>query len=588
MAEVKAAAAAWELLAEQPRSISKLSVIERHALVISAVTQADGKELVVSRYGDGCWDLTPHIHSPGLSDVDKFIGWSEHLPVALIADAKAVCYAWKQAGRPGVHPPSWHTVRVQAVMMLALIRWLSALGIERFDQVQPIHLSTYMHHCKSELALGGRGLRSRLESVDLLWVFRKEVGHPLTFEPWQKDSLWKLTGGTSFETAATSIIPREVQERVYNYCTAVLDAAEPILIRLERGELRHSEPEALRIRDCVLYIVMITTGMRNDEVLRVESGASREETVAGVRRRWVKSVEQKTRKGLVEYLCPEITGRALAVLERYVAPLQQRLARELRELESAPPTSKSELRMMKIRADVGRVFLCSEMQRRSIIKVLSTNACRGALDRIAKAAGVDWKLTCHQTRRTYARMVVESQMGRASLVFLKWQLKHTSMAMTQGYASNPIADRSLVDDFITEMRLFKGELLEIWTGDAPLSGGAGRAMIQLRATAHKDREALLKSAAEHVHIRATGHGWCLAQDSGCGGAGLYEATRCVDCKSGVIDPSFAETWLEIHSQQKELLDLEDVGPAVRKRALREVRLAGKVLEDLGLLPATEA
>ncbi|KWT70892.1 MULTISPECIES: hypothetical protein [unclassified Variovorax] len=55
----------------------------------------------------------------------------------------------------------------------------------------------------------------------------------------------------------------------------------------------------------------------------------------------------------------------------------------------------------------------------------------------------------------------------------------------------------------------------------------------------------------------------------------------------MIDPSFAETRLEIHSQQKELLDLEDVGPAVRKRAEREVRLAGKALEVLGLTLAAE-
>ncbi len=33
-------------------------------------------------------------------------------------------------------------------------------------------------------------------------------------------------------------------------------------------------------------------------------------------------------------------------------------------------------------------------------------------------------------------------MGRTSLVFLKWQLKHSSMSMTQLYASNPLQERT--------------------------------------------------------------------------------------------------------------------------------------------------
>jgi len=274
----------------------------------------------------------------------------------------------------------------------------------------------------------------------------------------------------------------------------------------------------------------------------------------------------------------------LAVLERHASGLQRRLAEELERLEQQPSTPKGELRKLKIRADLPRLFLSATSRQSARIMPLSTSSCRKALDRIVREAGVDWRITTHQTRRTYARMVVESKMGKASLVFLKWQLKHTSMAMTQGYASNPLADRTLFEDLIAEMQIYKSELLEGWTGEMPLSGGAGRAIMQLRAVPHKDREALLKSAAEQVHVRATGHGWCLAQSEGCGGAGLYEATRCVDCKDGVIDPSFLETWQEIHEQQRELLELKDVGPAVQKRAEREIRLAEKVLQNLGAAP----
>ena len=175
-------------------------------------------------------------------------------------------------------------------------------------------------------------------------------------------------------------------------------------------------------------------------------------------------------------------------------------------------------------------------------------------------------------------------MGRASLVFLKWQFKHSSMSMTQLYASNPMQDASLFDEVLEEMTEFKVELIESWLSDQPLSGGAGREIKKARAIALKSRTALLTETAAQVHIRATGHGWCLAQEKGCGGAGLYEATRCVGCKNGVIDESFAEIWKGIYEQQTELLAIEDAGPAVKQRAERDVQWARQVMVDLGVLP----
>ena len=75
---------------------------------------------------------------------------------------------------------------------------------------------------------------------------------------------------------------------------------------------------------------------------------------------------------------------------------------------------------------------------------------------LANAAGTSWKLTPHQTRRTYARLFVESRMGRTSLIFLKEQFKHSSMSMIQLYASNPQQDRALFDDILSELTAYKG------------------------------------------------------------------------------------------------------------------------------------
>ena len=211
---------------------------------------------------------------------------------------------------------------------------------------------------------------------------------------------------------------------------------------------------------------------------------------------------------------------------------------------------------------------------------------KASFHRLARMAGTDWLLTPHQCRRTYARNIVESRMGRASLVFLKWQFKHSSISMTQLYASNPMQDASLFDEVLEEMTEFKVDLIESWLGEQPLSGGAGHEIKKARVIALKSRSALLSETAAQVHIRATGHGWCLAQEKGCGGAGLYEATRCVGCKNGVIDESFVEIWKGIYAQQTELLAIDDAGPAVKQRAERDVQWARQVMVDLGVLPKT--
>jgi integrase len=579
---------AWEILAEQPIALAGLTCHERDQLVISAITLENGTVEVVSRFGDSNWRLDMYIHGAGVPQAEKFMDWPADCPKDMVSDMKAACFAWKHRGRNTSDPPNWRTIRHCAFVGMTFIRWLAQHRLSRFDEVRPLHLANYVHHCKNELQLEPRGVRNRLEIIDLLWRFRSESQYPFTFEPFDGHTINRVSElRFGFATARTPIIPRPVQEQVYNFCIGVLEGAEQSRVLVD-VQVAHAlvQLDAIALRDAALYLVSITTGMRSDEVLGIEVGAYREESLAGVTYRWVRAVENKTGKGPVEYLCPAITGKVLRQLEQWGEPYRARLREEIRDLEDQPPSVSRDLRLLKARADVNRVFLSASSRKAWRVSALTSGAARESMQRIAKAAGVDWLLNPHQTRRTYSRMVVESKMGRASLIFLKWQLKHTSMTMTQGYASNPLADRSLVEDFLDEMLAFRGELLDAWTSNTPLSGGAGRSIVELRATPHKNREALLSSASEHVHIRATGHGWCLAETQGCGGAGLYEATQCVDCRDGVIDPSFAETWMEIHAQQCELLDLQDVGPAVRNRAEREVHLALKVLNDLGLQPAT--
>ena len=592
---------AYDLLAAQPASSKGLSESERSNIVVSAVADMDGSNHVLSRFGDPVWDFRPYFEQSNVADGQKYIPWPEDCSQELVDDCKVVLYVWFKRGLPGSKPPVAMGICQTAIASaIPLMRWLTALIIKRFDQVRPIHVANYVHHTKARLTRNAHSVYDSLRILDFLWVFRNETSSPLAACPWGESSLWRVSGlakqpGNQFgrtETGKTPIIPADVQAKVFNYCEEVLAAAPEILNERDAGRLGFRNPALIRIRDAALYVLSITSGMRNEEAIGVESGSWRSEVRDGVQFHWVATTEHKTGKGKVEFLIPELTVKVLDLMNRYAKPLQEKMALEVAELECNPTPqdlTNRMLRLAKAKRDVRKLFLCTSMSGQSEsagyhVDALSNGGSKVSFRRLAMAAGTDWQLAPHQCRKTYARNIVESRMGRSSLVFLKWQFKHSSMSMTQLYASNPMQDASLFDEVLEEMTNFKVDLIESWLGDQPLSGGAGHEIKKVRAIALKSRTALLAETAPQVHIRATGHGWCLAQEKGCGGAGLYETTRCVGCKNGVIDQSFADVWRGIYDQQNELLAIDDAGPAVKQRAERDVQWARQVMVDLGVLP----
>ena len=588
---------AYDVLAAQPLATNGLSVADRSEIVISAIADDQGHAHVLSRFGDSTWDMRPFFEQSNVSESFKRINWPTDCPPAMIDDCKAVLYAWFKHGLPGSKPPVARGITTATTASaFPFMRWLKDLGIDRFDQVKPIHISNFVHQSKVELKRQPLTTYNRLRIIEFLWVFRQETSYPLTQYPWGEHSLWRVSGlgnskgrqAAGRGTGKTPIIPPEVQSTVFNYCESVLAEAHEVLDARDAGKLSLRNSRLIRIRDAALYILSITSGMRNDEAIGVEAGATRRETKEGVEYHWVSTIEHKTGKGKVDYLVPSLTLNVLELMRRYAQPYQDLLETEIGELAAGAPGEDMKshlLRLDKARRDAKKLFLCfTGNTSKSHIEALSGMGAADGFTRIAKAAGTDWNLLPHQCRRTYARCIVESRMGRASLVFLKWQFKHSSMSMTQLYASNPMQDASIFDEILQEMADFKIDLIESWLGDQPLGGGAGRKITRLRAIPIADRNALLAQTAAQVHIRATGHGWCLAQEKGCGGAGIYEITRCAECKNSVVDESFASVWQDLYEQQAELLHVNDAGPAVRQRAERELHLAMTVMNDLGVSP----
>lgn len=598
---VKPVLKAYDVLAAQPVSASGLNTDQRDAIILSAIINDRGETLVLSRFGDAQWDLRPFFDQANVSDCFKHISWDASLPAALINDCKAVSYAWFKRGMPRSKPPIARGITtLAAASIIPFIRWLHGLGVSSFNEVHPVHISNYIHHCKATLKLRPLPLYSRLRIIDLLWVFSADVLFPLQSYPWGNSTLWRICGigdpsAANKNTGRTEVIPPEDQAKIFNYCESIVCEMKAELTANGMGYYTFDKAKILRARDAVLYIVSITSGMRNDEAIGIEVGAWRKEFVNEVLFCWVSTVEHKTGKGRVEYLVPELTLDALEMLAKYSALFRKELSQEISELGNISEYINSAehlLRLEKAHRDSNKIFLARSNPGRKVkdgkhIEALSGAGSNVAFSRLAKAAGSDWPLKTHQCRRTYARCLVESRMGRTSLIFLKWQLKHSSMSMTQLYASNPMQDLSLFDEILQQLTEFKIDLIESWLDDQPLAGGAGEKIAQLRAIPIKDRTALLAQTAPHANIRATGHGWCIATERGCGGAGLYEATRCPGCKHSVIDENFAATWQDIYLQQQELMKIDDAGPAVRQRAERDLQVALNVISRLGVSPANE-
>ncbi|WJW96578.1 tyrosine-type recombinase/integrase [Enterobacter pseudoroggenkampii] len=595
---------AYDVLITQPVTANGLSSAERDAIVISAIVNEDGETLVLSRFGDSQWDLRPFFEQANVSHSDKFINWGISMPQALIDDSKAVAYAWFKRGMPGSKPPIARGITTFAVgSVMPFIRWLNSLGISSYAEISPIHISNYVHYCKTELKLKPHPLYGRLRVIDFLWVFSTDMMFPLKSYPWGRSTLWRICGIANIKgleaanknVGRTDIIPPDEQSRIFNYCEKIVRGMKAELAVSGIGYHPSDEKMSIRCRDAVLYIVSITSGMRNDEAIGIEVGSWRKELKNGVTFCWVATIEHKTGKGRVEYLVPELTIEALSLLARYSAPIRKELEQEIRLLANNQKFSNSTehiLRLEKARRDSKKLFLGRNSQGGKIkegyhVEALSGAGSNAAFGRLAKAAGSDWPLKTHQCRRTYARYFVESRMGRTSLIFLKWQFKHCSMSMTQLYASNPQQDLALFDEILHQMTEYKIDLIESWLDEQPLAGGAGEKIVKMRAIPIKDRAALLAQTAPHANIRATGHGWCIATERGCGGAGLYEATRCPTCKNSVIDEFFAGTWQDIYCQQQELLKIEDAGPAVRQRAERDLQVALDVITTLGLSPIND-
>ncbi len=568
------------MLANSSPSLDRdsLTIYPEASRVISSTVTPLGVTALISRYGDDEWELWPFFEQSNLAPNEKRIKW-QLIPAGVREEFKAVTYRYWTEGTPGCSLPIARSV-VQFFEKLRVFgKYLQLIGVLSLRDVRPIHLSGFIHHRKTINKVKPATVARDLVGVEALYRFRSGAG--LTFQPWPRSSAsveagW--TDGVRRMRGTTPLIPEQVLQVLFGTAEGLLATADSLLDeRDQRERIIGFDARLNLLRDACFFLLGALTGMRCEEIVGIEVGAGRSEVRQDGTFHWVRSVEHKTKKGSVEYLMPQMGRRVLEVMERWSKPFRMRLRAQLEQQEPCGPIASHQA---EARADVNRLFLGIGGTSRQI-RALSGAACSARMQRLADHAGVDWQLRPHQLRRTYAWAFARHRLG--NLLFLKEQFKHSSISMTQLYAANPLQDDALYEDLFDEINNQKIELVEGWlNSDQPLAGRAGERIEKMRAHDFPDRGAMIRETAEMVSIRSTGHAWCLAQDEGCGGAGLYEPTRCAGCSDAVIDSAQHAVWNEIRSHQVELLsEAVALGPATTQRVTRDLERAEQVLSRLG-------
>ena len=220
---------------------------------------------------------------------------------------------------------------------LPLLRYLASLGLRDFGSVRTLHLSNHIADLRQRLQPSS--VRGRLTIIDLVWVYSEEVFHPLQSHPWAGISLRQACGcndeedGPSGRTGKTAVIPRSVQRTLFTYCEAHLSGAEKLFRASDAAAIYTQSHQLTTIRDAVLYLLQVTSRMRNSESMGIKANCWRMEVKNGVNFHWVRTREIKTGRGEVEFFVPPEAIEALKILQRYAAPLQARLVDEARWLE---------------------------------------------------------------------------------------------------------------------------------------------------------------------------------------------------------------------------------------------------------------
>lgn len=550
---------------------------------------------MLSRYGESVWNFSPHIANANRWKSGCVIDWTG-VPAKLLPAAKTIVYRYWRVGLPGSVRPMATPVISFFERLRRFLKWLDQRGIAKLAHVRAVHCMAYAEQCR-HAGLSPSSLINYLATVESLYMLRAHSHDALTCHPWPETTANLLAKrylpSRNPTEPVTQIIPKEIVQHLFQHAEIILESADRLLNQRQIENVSWDDYAFIPIRNACYFILAIVTGCRNHELASIEAGAAKTTRHDGEPYHWLCGVSLKTYTGATEWMMPFIGVRCVQIMERWSAPAREQVQREMRLLADGMDALKNGSEEQKF-AMAEYCRLASLQHRLFLSYSRSTSqivclSCRGwnlQLGRFVRSCGTDWHLVTHQLRRTFAANVAHHVLG--DLRYLRHHYKHWSMDMTTLYALNAQQEQELFDEVLFAVREKKVAIVQHWLDDTNvITGGAAgpiKAFRQQHAvTVLKSRRALAEETADKVRIRATGHGWCLAMNDGCGGQGLYERTRCVDCRNSVIEKAHPPVWTRLFHQQKELLATGDsCDPGGRLRIKRDLAGAAKVLGALGV------
>ncbi|TCS33107.1 site-specific recombinase XerC [Paucimonas lemoignei] len=578
---------AYDMQIIHPVDVGSFAEEQRNAIVISSVKDAQGNVVILSRYGDLTWEMWPYVSTPNVKASKKRLCWNT-IPESFRESCKIVLFQYWKVGISGPTRTAKPTTLGNVLFDLKTICChFSKFGLSLLADVQPIHIANFVNEQREKNYRPGTLVRLFF-ALELLYQFRSQQVDSLQIHPWPDSSAMEMAGWVGitkrelgFE-AKTPLIPSHVARCLFLHAENILLSADIVMNERDAGlRCTGKDPEITAIRNACFYLLGVLTGMRSSELSSIEVGAGRTESKNGFTFQWITSIEHKTGKGRVDYLMPSMGHELLRIMERWSLPYRRELNELLATWKSDPAMQRAEGLQAIANAEANRNRLFLGKAKGSVTAVSDTgwvNICR----KFARQAGVDWQLSPHQMRRLYAFTFVRHRLG--DMLFLKEQFKHSSLDLSRLYAASPYQDVALYDEILDEAHRQKVEAISRWIqSDDLLAGGGGKRIMGMRAHDFPNREALIEETADKLTIRSTGHSWCLAQEEGCGGSGIYERGRCGGCGDSVIDQRFVPIWKEAYRHHSELLEeSKTLGPGAQKRVERDLEQAARILHELGV------
>ncbi|MDR6453469.1 hypothetical protein [Variovorax paradoxus] len=622
----------------QPRQVEGLNAEQRDDLIIS-MREVDGAWVVVSRYRDDCWWLTGAPTNVSKSNTKLDFA---RLPTLFRATAKAMFYRRMANGLRGRKRAGATSLVSNFGNMCHFLKYVDDLGINRLSEISPFVCSTYAQACQAPKADGNespgewRGRRpgevlskgaimKRLSAVEAIYELSQYTEDPMPKHPWPDTSAEGISGYSKSKRAGTNKTPLMsdvVFTTLFQRAWAIVQSAEPILDLRDKLDNFSPSPMALNasyakslkwqaltgfgwkegaakfvaslldIRTACYIVVASLSGCRNHELSFIQRNAyySTEDN-QGERYWWMRSRSTKTGEGTTEWMIPEAAVTALRVMDRWAAPYQAQLRKQIEAYRAHDP---GDIRIAEAQEHLGAIFVGADNGNELQVRTISLTWMNTLLKEFSRSCGLSWNLASHQFRRKFANYAARSRFG--DLRYLREHFKHWSLDMTLGYGLNESQEMALYLEIEDELDDIKQEVVAGWLDKtAPLAGGYGKNLASWRSREEsivlfRSHAHMVRSIAESTAIRSNGHAWCTADDQSCDGNDI-DPSRCGGngedgrgCDSAVIGRQHAPIYGKLYNELKLLEDCDDIGEGGRMRIARDLERCRSVFITLGQDP----